>query len=494
MAIDNPQYQKIVDKIFQTLPHSQFKPENIGYLMENSTAPKFKSWRSQEELERLLKEGDIPNLKTVELLRLLRQQKVWTAPNARQYARTIWDCAQQQKPMLNMLMWFLIWKISDRENHAIDHLSSAIPAKLSGVHDDDYTFFQAYIGRKAPTLAHIALKASETIATYLKLYYHIDIEENFRKQVDKAWIGAWLKDSDETRNNNQTALKELLAEYTQAEEQATFFQQDVFPHLKAQDLRQNNYIALVEWIKECWKNHRFRDYLSAPAKEMIEKLLGAANYQQFKKIALYIADKSYNIEGRDKRRLRSRAIFWENYCQTFSECWFIIPQDSVWLDRDASNLFIGDYGSSEVGIFRIGEYLFIEPFCGKINELWVYKFNENLIEIIKDNPDITKIIDQLADLLVMIFDHEYLWQHYLACVLDHELDIQPDNNRITFGLGSRGSSSYPPERLEAKKIDEREKDLRNWERRWERDRRFTYPEDFITQYHPALNPYQDYFK
>lgn len=461
MAIDNPQYQKIVDKIFQTLPHSQFKPENIGYLMENSTAPKFKSWRSQEELERLLKEGDIPNLKTVELLRLLRQQKVWTAPNARQYARTIWDCAQQQKPMLNMLMWFLIWKISDRENHAIDHLSSAIPAKLSGVRDDDYTFFQAYIGRKAPTLAHIALKASETIATYLKLYYHIDIEENFRKQVDKAWIGAWLKDSDETRNNNQTALKELLAEYTQAEEQATFFQQDVFPHLKAQDLRQNNYITLVEWIKECWKNHRFRDYLSAPAKEMIEKLLGAANYQQFKKIALYIAHRGYDLEDWEKNQLERRAIFWENYCQTFSECWFIIPQDSVWTtERDASNLFIGDYGSSEVGIFRIGEYLFIEPFRGKINELWVYEFDKYLIEIIKDNPDITKIIDQLADSLVMIFDHKYLWQPHLARVLHCKLGIKPDNNQITSGPEIYECRPYP-QRWTAKDMEDRKKNCVN---------------------------------
>jgi len=180
------------------------------------------------------------------------------------------------------------------------------------------------------------------------------------------------------------------------------------------------------WIKESClpdSEETFWYQLSEAAQNKLKSFYHVTNFKSVKKIfdALCETSTDHTLTETHARNLTRRTSFWASYSESFERIRFLLTQRSKNLLSNKMDLqqervtVMGNHplnDASEICIFEIGSYVFIERFRGSDFDLGVFEKSPLLEKLLFESKDLDgAIIGQLEP--SWIVDHKDYWQKRL---------------------------------------------------------------------------------
>lgn len=227
---------------------------------------------------------------------------------------------------------------------------------------------------------------------------------------------------------------------------------------------------LLQWfIREYHKTSK-GSLLSSAAIAKLSQLVGVISYQVFDSIIKSVIDK-VSPQEYEKKRLRSRKEFWEEYTDSFVDIRVLLPKKSYSLfgnDITSQVSILEEDGSeeSEVCIFELKNGMLIaEIFRGEGSDLRI--FEKKYQNFLFNEPSLS--IQKIRALGGERHDHLHLWKTICRELLE--------KNHAIF-MNQKSNFSLHLNKPSEKDIKDRERQLRFWIpkiERLEREARLKYP-------------------
>ena len=198
-----------------------------------------------------------------------------------------------------------------------------------------------------------------------------------------------------------------------------------------------------EWIQiHCLPDNAdtFWYQLSEFAQQKLKSFYHVTTFKSVKKIFDALCDTSTdpNLTETHVRNLAGRTSFWADYSESFVRVRFLLTQRSkellankMDLRQERVTIMVPHYSNdaSEICIFEIGSYIFIERFRGSDFDLGIFLKSAGLEKLLFDSDGLDgRIVSQLTP--EWAEDHKDYWQKRLISVLSSK-GIKPNlNNKL----------------------------------------------------------------
>lgn len=189
------------------------------------------------------------------------------------------------------------------------------------------------------------------------------------------------------------------------------------------------------------------------------------------------------LSERDIRQLRSRARFWSNYSEHFSQTRLLIPYQTYHcLDLDGRlegveliKLPEHPDENSEICIFEINNRIIVEVLRGDASEIRVFEStSRNKNRLLQDNNLTLQAIRKMA--CGSIHDHVKLWQYFCELMLRTQHGVKPNTSLKYFNGLPKSVATYSHKiglpKPSREQVDERMSQLEAWDTAfWSRESR-----------------------
>lgn len=218
--------------------------------------------------------------------------------------------------------------------------------------------------------------------------------------------------------------------------------------------------------------------LASTSKSLLKKLFKLSSYYSLNslvdKMCEPYAINLLALSERDIRQLRSRATFWSNYSEHFSQTRLLIPyQTYQCLDLDGRlegveliKLPDNSEENSEICIFEINDKIIVEVLRGDASEVRVFEStNRNKNRLLQDDKLTLQAIRKMA--CASIHDHVRLWQYFCELMLRSQHGIKPNASLKYFNGMPKAFANYSHKiglpKPSREHVDERMSQLEAWD-------------------------------
>lgn len=218
--------------------------------------------------------------------------------------------------------------------------------------------------------------------------------------------------------------------------------------------------------------------LASTSKNLLKKLFKLSSYYSLNslvdKMCEPYAVNLLTLSDRDIRQLKSRARFWSNYSEHFSQTRLLIPEQTylcLGLDRKLEGvelIKLPDHPdeNAEVCVFEINDKIIVEVLRGDASEIRVFEStSRNKKRLLQDGHLTLKTIREMA--CTSIHDHVRLWQYFCELMLRAQHGVKPNLSLKYFNGLPKSAATYshkiglpkPPR----EQVEERMSQLEAWD-------------------------------
>lgn len=227
--------------------------------------------------------------------------------------------------------------------------------------------------------------------------------------------------------------------------------------------------------------------LASTSKSLLKKLFKLSSYYSLNslvdKMCEPYAVNLLTLSERDIRQLRSRARFWSNYSEHFSQTRLLVPYQTYHcLDLESRlegveliKLPDNPDENSEVCIFEINDKIIVEVLRGDASEIRIFdSTSRNKNRLLQDSNLTLRAIREMA--CGSIHDHVKLWQYFCELMLRTQHGVKPNVSLKYFNGLPKSVATYSHKiglpKPSREQVDERMSQLEAWDTAfWSREAR-----------------------
>ena len=424
-----------------------------------------------DEIIQDIENNRLENITPLEWLHCIYNKDKWDANNierSRSTSEAIWKAAEQNSWLKQKLFWNLVLNYDNKKT-----LASSLVESYSAFSPQNSRDKKILSIIEALNTEHSAVKIVQICLveelTPNKLFSHYQLPSKI-SIIEKCLYCVVYVFSKVTYLNNELIVWLLRCFEKMNQQQQVAAVEELL--IKVDPRVGSQYPELISWLQINYGSSVFYsrwNELSAEAKSVMRKWLGAVSYQDFQRLVNLVLERVH-LESKEYNRLKSRSGFWSNYSDRFERIRILLPQSSVNIlgnylnHRDVEILQEDGSDLTEVCIFDFGNWFVVEFFRGDGSETRIFPKNPKTERQLFNSPLSIKKLRCLG-LDNPIHDHLYCWQYFCERWLK-ERNILPDGGTTRFkGVPAR-FSKYTIERglpePSPENVIERDRQLVRW--------------------------------
>ncbi|MBY6093964.1 SEL1-like repeat protein [Ferrimonas balearica] len=435
--------------------------------------------RTMGQLLRLIKNGHVDAISTMEWLQLLQDSFDWEFPDDESLADacgTIWQAICQHLHINQLAFFKAALAIDGKASNFAKPLLHTLPIVkelaqgISKLKAEWLLAVQANNFSQCLESAFQADRTPQSMIAYLGL-------PKANGYLDKLYGSA--SDFFKTKKGERVEcwLLAVIEQVKTAEQQAKLISE----FIAVNKLTTISSDRLITWLeKHCLPlaEASLWSKLSEVARQRLKGHFKISSYYALRELTRLLESEpiahALSLDEKDCKQIRGRANFWANYSNNFEQMVVLLPAKTHDLLVEWKSILIADNvirlpaapeEDTEACVFELEEYLIVEFFRGAFSEIRIFAKTEwNVGKLLNNNSLTLSVIRKMAH--DEVHDHVFLWQYFCERMLRQKLKILPNRGTERFIGLSRYMSAYSVSNGLTKPDDEslkkRESDLASW--------------------------------
>ena len=371
-----------------------------------------------DEIIQDIENNRLENITPLEWLHCIYNKDKWDANNierSRSTSEAIWKAAEQNSWLKQKLFWNLVLNYDNKKT-----LASSLVESYSAFSPQNSRDKKILSIIEALNTEHSAVKIVQICLveelTPNKLFSHYQLPSKI-SIIEKCLYCVVYVFSKVTYLNNELIVWLLRCFEKMNQQQQVAAVEELL--IKVDPRVGSQYPELISWLQINYGSSVFYsrwNELSAEAKSVMRKWLGAVSYQDFQRLVNLVLERVH-LESKEYNRLKSRSGFWSNYSDRFERIRILLPQSSVKIlgsylnHQDVEILREDGSDPTEVCIFDFGAWFVVEFFRGNGSETRLFARDaETELRLFNSQLSIKKL--RCLGLNKPIHDHVFCWQYY----------------------------------------------------------------------------------